>query len=108
MSIHTNYADASGRQFLAVNETQVEIPDRANAFAQWPDGTNIPRSGSIAGIDWTTALGPDPDRPDAVYYDGLTLRNANGKSLAEAANDLQARIDAVLRGRGINDDADAT
>jgi hypothetical protein len=151
MSIDTNYADSSGRQFLAVNETQVEIPDGANAFAQWPDSTNIPRAGSlrthtmrtgmaswvptneiadnragrgerqrrsatpheprdasIAGIDWTTALGPDPDRPDAVYYDGLTLRNANGKSLAEAADDLQARIDAVLRGRGINDDADAT
>jgi Leucine-rich repeat (LRR) protein len=54
-----------------------------------------------AGIDWTAALGPDPGNAAAVYYDGLTLRNASGQSLAKVAQAIEGRIERVLRARGI-------
>jgi Leucine-rich repeat (LRR) protein len=53
------------------------------------------------GIDWKAVLGPDPNDAGAVYYDGLTLRNAGGKPLAQVNEGLEARIRRVLQARGI-------
>jgi hypothetical protein len=47
-------------------------------------------------IDWTKALGPDARAPDAVYYDGFTLRNATQLTIDEAATLIEKRIRAEL------------
>jgi Leucine-rich repeat (LRR) protein len=54
-----------------------------------------------SGIDWTAAMGPDPKNAAAVYYDGLTLRNASGQPLAKVMQAIERRIERVLRARGI-------
>ncbi|ANN66812.1 hypothetical protein [Bordetella bronchialis] len=111
--LHTPYAPAA----------QAEISDSVDVFSRWrrdvavhdevgttiPDNTSQPpvqlapptADAFIRGIDWTTALGPVPGQGQAVYYDGLTLRNAGGKPMTQVVEDLESRIGAVLRARGV-------
>jgi hypothetical protein len=101
-----------------------------NAFAQWPTAQSptmyqngpcrrrrrqagaaaLPKLPDplIAGIDWKVALGPITDHPDAVYYDGLILRNAIGKPLTKVTEDLEKRISGLLQARRITGDAGST
>ncbi|MFC7399037.1 hypothetical protein ACFQU1_17675 [Chelatococcus sp. GCM10030263] len=46
-------------------------------------------------IDWESALGADASDP-TVWYDGMTLRNATGLSIAEAATQIEAKINRLL------------
>jgi hypothetical protein len=47
-------------------------------------------------IDWTTELGPEGIASKAVYYDGVTLRNATDKTVAEAVSIIETRVKNVL------------
>ncbi|OZI59453.1 hypothetical protein [Bordetella genomosp. 11] len=47
-------------------------------------------------IDWPAALNADAADGTAVFYDGLTLRNANKLSIEDAAAAIEARIGKTL------------
>jgi hypothetical protein len=47
-------------------------------------------------IDWGTALNPDASDGTAVFYDGITLRNAAHLSIEEAAAAIDKRISQAL------------